>query len=1088
MSRLKQKQSLKKLKKGQLLELITNNLIERGLVINQTFDLLYQKGDYSDFVNSAELTGFTMFTLEQQKLITNAVKEINEDNKYVLRSIDINDYHYNIIVMPIVLETYFLVIFEKKYIRLNQVLNYNKQMNASLEEKLSLVDNFLSNAQTTGFVIDNDLTIFKHSKDIDDLFIYEGDLIGKVLPTLEPKIYDFPRLLSYIKEVTIHNFTKMMQVKTLDNNYYNIKISPFFNYQNEITGTIITFQDITLLKMNELEILSQRNELEKIMNNIDFGVANHEIILDEEGTPVDYKYINVNSEFCKMVQKDKKDLVGKNVSEVFPTMNKKWIKLYGQVALTLKPVKLVEYSDAFDKYFEVHAFSFVKGQFVVSFSDVTALVRVNQDLQNRIIRHNMLLEYAKTGFFEVDFQNQTVETDEFVEQLFKEELTFENYEKEFSKRLKYDGDIVFTELISKLTNGDIKEIRHKFEFLDVNTNTHLWIRTLVIIVKSRDLKSSKMIGLFSDITEEMQKEELIKERNKLLSETTKVANIARFLYNAKTQTFEESKELSDFLGVPNFKELEQFRSIIHKDDIAVFDYATDYIIEHPEGKTTNYRLVNGPDVRYIQSSIYGQTNNEGVTETVYGLLKDITEIEKSRIAALHNQKAFEHIFNSSPAGIFLLDDDLSIARVNKTYISLLELNGEKDLSLKQLLGSKYEKAIKEVKEKGIVKNLRIEYKIYGYIKFFNITIQKIDETFFNSYQGTMIDITSDVEKTREIDYLANHDTLTDLYNRNNFEEFIEKTTFKKNDGVVVCDVDGLKLVNDAFGHLKGDELLIRFAAILKKVYNKDQVYRIGGDEFCIIVKNAEIEELEDKEKLIRNEIQNLDLYGISFDVSVGYDIIEDDDTTFIEIYSKAENIMYRRKLTERSSRKSKTLDTIMETLNEKTEETKEHCDRVADYSEKLLRKIGYTRQIDIEEIRLLARIHDIGKITIAEEILNKPSSLTIDEYERIKTHAEAGYKIVKNIIDSENIALAVLHHHEKVDGSGYPYGLTQSQIPLFARIIAITDAYDAMISERPYKDKFTMEQAIKELISNAGTQFDSEYVDLFIEILKNPNH
>ncbi|PAT01387.1 hypothetical protein CI105_06640 [Candidatus Izimaplasma bacterium ZiA1] len=1088
MSGLKQKQSLRKLKKGQLLELITNNLIERGLVVNQTFDLLYQKGDYSDFVNSKELTGFTMFTLEQQKLITEAVKEINEENKYVLKSIDINDYHYNIIVMPLVFETYFLVIFEKKYIRLNQVLNYNKQMSASLEEKLSLVDNFLSNAQTTGFVIDDQFSIFKHSKDIDNLFLFEGDLIGKQLKSLEPKIYDFPRLLSYIKEVIEHNYTKMMQVKTLDNNYYNIKIAPFFNYQNEITGTIITFQDITLLKMNELEILSQRNELEKIMNSIDFGVANHEIILDEEGTPIDYRYINVNSEFCNMVQKEKKDLVGKKVSDVFPTMNKKWVKLYGQVAITLKSVKLVEYSDAFDKYFEVHAFSFVKGQFVVSFSDVTALVRVNQDLQNRIIRHNMLLEYAKTGFFEVDFQNKTVEVDEFVESLFKEQITFENYEEEFSKRLKYDGDIIFTTLIQRLISGEIKEIRHKFKFLDVKTNQHLWIRTLVIIVKSRDLRSYKMIGLFTDITEEMRKEELIKERNKLLSETTKVANMARFLYNAKTQTFEESKELSDFLEVPNFRELEQFRTIIHEDDIAVFDYATDYIIDHPDGKTTNYRLINGPDIRYIQSSIYGQTNDYGETETVYGLLKDITDIEKSRIAALHNQKAFEHIFNSSPAGIFLLDDDFKIARVNKTYVKLLELSGEKDLTLKQLLGKKYEEVIKEIKEKGIVKNLRIEYKLYGYIKFFNITIQRIDEAFFNNYQGTMIDVTSDVEKTREIDYLANHDILTDLYNRNNFEEYIQKTKFKENDGVVVCDVDGLKLVNDAFGHLKGDELLIRFAAILKKVYKNDLVYRIGGDEFCIIIKNAVVENMERKEKLIKDEIQALDLYGISFDVSVGYDIIEDDETTFFEVYSKAENIMYRRKLTERSSRKSKTLDTIMETLNEKTEETKEHCDRVADYSEKLLKKIGYTRQIDIEEIRLLARIHDIGKITIAEEILNKPASLTIEEYERIKTHAEAGYKIVKNIIDSENIALAVLHHHEKVDGSGYPYGLIQSQIPLFARIIAITDAYDAMVSERPYKDKFTETEAINELKKHSGTQFDSEYVDLFIEILKNPNH
>lgn len=348
--------------------------------------------------------------------------------------------------------------------------------------------------------------------------------------------------------------------------------------------------------------------------------------------------------------------------------------------------------------------------------------------------------------------------------------------------------------------------------------------------------------------------------------------------------------------------------------------------------------------------------------------------------------------------------------------------------------------------------------------------------------GIMVDVTENIIREEKINYLANHDTLSGLYNRNYFESYINNK-LPKNYSLGIFDLDGLKLINDAFGHLEGDRVIKVIAQALKEVFSDNLfIARIGGDEFVVLMSTI-------NEKYINDLFKEFDLKiseynqksSIEINVSRAGILVVDSSSSFERVFTQAENRMYKRKLNNRSSRKSKVLESIIETLNQKTEETKEHSFRLGKLAIKTMKVLNMTRESEKEDILLLARVHDIGKITIPDNILNKPSKLTDEEYEIIKKHSEAGYKIIKNITDSDQVSQGVLSHHERWDGNGYPQGLKGDSIPIYARIISVVDAYDAMTSARIYQPAKTHEEAIEELIKCKGTQFDPRIVDAFIK-------
>lgn len=305
------------------------------------------------------------------------------------------------------------------------------------------------------------------------------------------------------------------------------------------------------------------------------------------------------------------------------------------------------------------------------------------------------------------------------------------------------------------------------------------------------------------------------------------------------------------------------------------------------------------------------------------------------------------------------------------------------------------------------------------------------------------DCTEKKEKQEKIQFLSYHDQLTGLYNRHFFEEELKRLDVDRNlpFTIAMIDVNGLKLTNDAFGHEAGDLLLKSVAKALKsECRTEDVLSRVGGDEFVILLPKTNYYETELIVKRIHKAIDKQKIDNIIVSVSIGWETKENSKQDIKEVFSKAEDYMYRNKITESQSMRNQTIKIIMQTLHETNLQEKVHSERVSQLS----RKIGEAMKLDkevLKELEITGLMHDIGKIAIIEQILNKPGPLTEIEFEEVKRHPEISYHILKSVDIYTRLAEYVLSHHERWDGMGYPRGLSGEEIPLVARIITVADAY-----------------------------------------------
>lgn len=345
------------------------------------------------------------------------------------------------------------------------------------------------------------------------------------------------------------------------------------------------------------------------------------------------------------------------------------------------------------------------------------------------------------------------------------------------------------------------------------------------------------------------------------------------------------------------------------------------------------------------------------------------------------------------------------------------------------------------------------------------------------------------KKEEELRVLSYRDALTGLGNRRLYDKEQKKLDREANYPItlIMADVNGLKLANDGFGHEAGDALLLKFSAILKAECPADAcIARVGGDEFLILLAKTDGKKAKALIDRLNSLNSKLEVNHLILSYALGFSVKTHTAQNMEDIYREAEERMYRHKATNNSKMRSQSVDLILASLFEKYHSEKLHARRVSILSKSLAGELGFPPEA-VVQVGLAGLLHDIGKIGINDEILNKQGQIDVFERMEMEKHSELGHRILASVNDYLEIADYILAHHERWDGKGYPKGLKAAEIPEVSRILALAEAYDAMTNKRSYNRELSKLEAISELQACAGKQFDPEYAKVFVErVLKSP--
>lgn len=553
-----------------------------------------------------------------------------------------------------------------------------------------------------------------------------------------------------------------------------------------------------------------------------------------------------------------------------------------------------------------------------------------------------------------------------------------------------------------------------------------------------------------------------------------------------------------YLGDDNI--VETWDNLLHPEDLEVaikqFD---DYCLFKPNTMyESQFRLrTKSGEYRWIWSRGSFVHDENGIpTDVIIGTHIDMTDFKKQEQEKKELEHQLELLIVEMPMGLALhemiYDEantpvDYMFLTVNDNYETLTGYKKDNILG-KTILEINPDYDREWIKTYGTVATtgVPINYEQYDdrLNKHYSV---KAYAPKLGQFAVIFEDITERKQGEAKIYYASQHDYLTSLPNRRYFDEKIRELDQPQYYPLVIAmmDIDGLKLINDTLGHFVGDQVIIETSTMVKSVLPKEAfIARIGGDEFMILLPNYSVKEFKELQECMKSAVGSNKINGIEISISFGSVLKTSSDIPVDELLIRAENNMYANKVLHGKSARNQIIVTLFETLKEKYEEERIHSNRVSHYCTMMGSQLNLSES-EILELELAGRMHDIGKISIPDSILRKQGKLNEEEWAVMKTHSTYGYQILRTADQYSQLAEYVLSHHEHMDGKGYPQGLKGEAIPLFSRIIAICDAYEAMTSDRQYRKALSNESAIAELIRCSGSQFDAELVELFINKVLN---
>ena len=523
-----------------------------------------------------------------------------------------------------------------------------------------------------------------------------------------------------------------------------------------------------------------------------------------------------------------------------------------------------------------------------------------------------------------------------------------------------------------------------------------------------------------------------------------------------------------------------------------------YRTEEP-GRGYDYEIIRKDGTkRYIQASISLQKDSSDKPKGFSGIIRDITEQKRAEEKLRESEERFRQLAENIREVFYIYEQDLhELGYISPAYMEIwgrpCQSLYEEPKSLWNAVHPEDKDRVKGSLEKKSHEEVEEVYRIVrpdGSIRWIRDRSSPIydDSGKTRRVVGIAADITDLKLGEERLKYLSLHDPLTGLYNRIYFEEEMSRIEKARYDtvGIVSCDVDGLKLVNDTLGHDQGDHLLVTASRVIRDSFREgDLVARIGGDEFSVVLPNTTEAAVENACQRIQEAITSYNATNpeLPLSISVGFAVSNGVYRNAKDLFKKADNSMYRKKLSQTKSVRNTIVKTLINTLKARDLITEKHVIRL----EKLLASaaafIGLPKST-LYNLFFLSRFHDIGKVGISDTILFKEGPLTSEEWSEMKRHCEIGYRIALSASGLTPIADWILKHHEWWNGQGYPLGIKGEEIPIECRLLAIANAYEALTSARPYRRAFAHSEAVAELLKHSGTQFDPKLLERFVKMLE----
>jgi len=653
-----------------------------------------------------------------------------------------------------------------------------------------------------------------------------------------------------------------------------------------------------------------------------------------------------------------------------------------------------------------------------------------------------------------------------------------------------------------------------------------------------------------DITEQKSAENKLRESENLMSAIIDNAKDSIFVKDTSLRYVKINKAMTFLFELPQEKILGMSDSDLFGPEFA--EHVENIDRQVLEGETVEEFPAKpaGGEMKYFHTIKVPLKDDYGNIAGMCGIARDITE-RKQAEEALRYHYEFEKMI-SEIASYFIhlpadqVDEGINYAlkkcgeffQVERSYIILLSHDGQSQSITHEWHKKEVEPLINRLQdipiskrpwwygqitekgyvhlpdvnempeEAGIEKKVVLEQNIKSLLSIPMITGSNIvghlgldaitDKKVWSEEHITLLKVLAELisnalerqwsdEKIRSLSF---RDQLTGLYNRHMLKEEMQRLDTERQlpISIIMADLNGLKLVNDTYGHEVGDEILISAADILRNACRKEDIIaRWGGDEFIILLPQTGENEAKQIENRIKEMCRDAYVNDMPISIAIGVSIKKDMKKDLLLVLKEAEDNMYKQKLVESQSTKSAVLTALLNALEEKSFETQEHTRNMQRIASKIAREIKLPDS-EINRLKLLISLHDIGKINIDENILTKTKPLTPKEWELMKKHPETGYRIALATEEFAHLAKDILAHHEHWDGSGYPQGLKGENIPLLARITAIADAFEVMSRGRPYKKALPLEEIKSEFKRCAGTQFDPELVEAFLSILETGNN